>query len=239
MAVDPFGRALRDHSLGTQEEPLVQRDGDAAIDHPVGANYFGTRDVDRPGDAWLASWVDGPLLDAGAGVGRDALFFQGRVETVAIEVSEALVETMRDRGVDDARLGDLFDLPSSFPPDRFRSVIAIGTQVGLVGSMAGLGALLDDLALVTDSAGTVVFDNLDPTHPSAPDLLGFRPSEAPGLARRSFHFEYAGEVGPTLELLLFGPDRLREAMAGTDWRLADVLRGPREGPHYLAALTRT
>jgi len=79
MAGDPFGRALRDHYHGDREAPLVQRDGPQSREHPVEQFYF--RAFPGEGDdlqrAWLASWLDGPLLDAGAGVGRHALLAYG------------------------------------------------------------------------------------------------------------------------------------------------------------------
>ncbi len=106
--------------------------------------------------------MDGSLLDMGAGAGRDALYYQERFETVAIEVSERLVEVMRDRGVNDARLADMFALRDHFDRDRFRSAHAIGTQVGLAGSMAGVRQFLDDLAFVTTPDATAVLDNYAP-----------------------------------------------------------------------------
>jgi len=47
---------------------------------------------------------------------------------------------MRDRGVVDVREGDMFALRDAFERDRFASALAIGTQIGLAGSMRGLSA---------------------------------------------------------------------------------------------------
>jgi len=44
---------------------------------------------------------------------------------------------MRDRGVVDVREGDMFALRDAFERDRFASALAIGTQIGLAGSMRG------------------------------------------------------------------------------------------------------
>jgi len=80
----------------------------------------------------------------------------------AVEVSDHLVETMRDRGVADARRGDMFSLREQFERDQFQSALAIGTQVGLAGSMQGLRRFLGDLAHVTTPDATAVFDGYDP-----------------------------------------------------------------------------
>jgi len=91
MSADPFSRAIRDCYLGEQDEPLIDRDGDETREHDIQGWYFDEHDQ----GAWRDSWLEGPLLDMGAGAGRDALYYQEQFETVAIEVSDHLVETVR------------------------------------------------------------------------------------------------------------------------------------------------
>ena len=237
---DPFGRAIRDFHRGERDEPLLQRGDGYAREHPIERFYFAGFDPgSSSGDAWLLDRLDldGPVLDAGAGAGRHALVLQERTGTVAVEPSQHLVTAMRERGVEDARLGDMFDLPSRFDRDRFRSALAIGTQLGLAGSMDGLRAFLSDLAHVTDPGGRAVLDCYDPDAAGASDLLGFREDPTPGLAHRVMHFEYEDDVGPTLHFRLFAPGRLREACTGSRWTVADVRYGE-EGVHYRAALEK-
>lgn len=232
MGSDPFGRAIRDHYLGEREEPLIDRDGDETREHAIERWYFGEYEP----DSWYENLVDGPLLDMGAGVGRDVLYFQERFEAVGIEVSEHLVETMRDRGVEDARLADMFSLRDHFERDRFRSAIANGTQVGLAGSMAGVRQFLADLAHVTTPDATAVLDNYAPEKEATAEAFAYREDPAPGLAYRVFHCEYEGEVGRTLVFRLFSTDRLREAAIGTPWTVAEVRYGPDEAPNQWAAV---
>jgi SAM-dependent methyltransferase len=240
-APDPFGRAIRDFSRGAQDEPLYQCGDGSGHDreHPIGAFYFGEFDAQTEANGWLLDHLDlgGPVLDMGAGAGRHALYLQERIETVAVDPSEHLVATMRERGVVDARVGDMFELDPQFERDRFRSALAIGTQLGLAGSMDGLRAFLADLAHVTDAGGRAVLDCYDPEATGASDLLGFREDPTPGLAHRVMHFEYEGDVGPTLHFRLFAPHRLREACIGTRWAVTDVRYGD-EGVHYRAAFEK-
>lgn len=234
---DAFGRAVRDHHLGERTEPLVQRDGEETEEHPIEQFYFEEFDLDEH-TQWLESWLDGPLLDLGAGTGKHALYFQERFETVAIEVSDALVETMRDRGVADARRGDMFELRGQFERDRFGSALAIGTQLCLAGSMDGLRAFLADLSSVTTPNASAVVHSYDPTVAETSEMLGYRSDPAPGLAHRVMSFEYEGERDEILSFRLFSPDRLREATVGTDWTVVDTTRPHWEGG-YRAALTKT
>lgn len=231
---DPFGRAIREFHEGEQVEPLVQRDGEVTLDHPIEEFYFG----DASGDAAeLLEHLDGPVLDLGCGAGRHALALQERVETVAVDVSEHLVAVARDRGVDDARVADMFALREAFPADRFRGVLSHGTQIGLAGSMDGLRAFLVDLAHVTTGDARAAVDGYDPDHPAAAELLGYRADPARGLAHRVLQFEYEGELGEPLCFRLFSPERLREAAAPTPWRVARV-EPDEEGSHYRAILAK-
>ena len=234
---EPFGRAVRDHHRGERDEPLIQRDGEETREHPIEQFYFTEFTAESETGRWLESYLDGPLLDLGAGAGRHALYFQAEFETVAIEVSEHLVATMRDRGVADAREGDMFALRETFERDRFQSALAIGTQLGLAGSMDGLRRFLGDLAHVTAPDGTAVVDCYDPARIEEGELLGYRPDPTPGQAARVMTFEYEEELSETLLFRLFGPDRIREAAVGTDWRVADICYGD-DGPHYRAALEK-
>jgi len=134
---DAFGRAIRDHHRGDRTDPLLRGDGEETREHPIEAFYFDAFDPESDAGSRVASRLEGPLVDLGAGAGRHALAFQERVETVAVEASPALVETMWDRGVADAREGDMFAFREAFERDRFASALAIGTQIGLAGSMRG------------------------------------------------------------------------------------------------------
>ncbi|WP_135829270.1 methyltransferase domain-containing protein [Halorussus halobius] len=234
---DPFGRAIRDFHRGEQDEPLVQRDGEWTREHPIEEFYFSGFDADDPDGRWVASRLDGPLLDMGAGAGRHALYFQEQFETVAVEVSDHLVETMRERGVRDARRADMFALRESFDRDRFGAALAVGTQMGLAGSMDGLRRFLSDLAHVTTDDATAVLDCYDPAGAAEVEMLGYRADPTPGLGYRVMYFEYEGDVGDVLLFRLFSPDRVRAAAVATDWSVADV-RYDAEEVHYRVALTK-
>ncbi len=235
---DPFGRALLDHARGERTAPLWQIDGPQEREHPIEEYYFGTRTPETDSTAWLTDWIEGPTLDMGAGVGRDALFFQQRMETVALEVSPHLVTAMAERGVETPREGDMFSLRETFDRDRFRSVFAVGTQLGLAGSTTGLCSFLTDLAYVTTPDATAVVDNYNPVPDGTDQLLGYRHDPTPGVAFRVMHFRYETDRANTLLFRLFSPDRLREATVHTPWTVRDVRVRHETSNHYQAALAK-
>lgn len=236
---DPLGRAMYDHATDVEAGELVYRDGTDVESHDVPNTYF------SPPSTWDPKWrrrlskLDGPVLDAGCGVGTNARWLEaGGREVVAIDVSPNAVRAARERGVQDVRVMDLFDL--DFPAERFRSLLAKGTQLGLAGSLPGVRATLSDLAVVTDDAGVAIVDSYDPIELDRESFIGYRSDPRDGVARRTFHFEYRRpdgdrEVGRSLSFVLFGPDRLRDALVGTPWNFAEVW--PQEA-YYRAKLTK-
>lgn len=233
---DPYGRAILDHHRGERTTPLWQLDGDDRVKHPVERFYFDERDADSEWTAWFESQFTGPHLDMGAGAGRDALYYQRRFETVAIEVSEHLVTVLDERGVADARQADMFDLQATFDANRFRSAQAFGTQTTLAFDDIQLRRFLDDLAVVTTPDGTAVLDAYDPESDAASDLLGYRGTPESGVAYRVFHFEYGDDVGDTLLFRLLSPERLGTVCRETPWTVSDVRYATDH--HYNAVLEK-
>lgn len=233
---DAFGQALLDHYLGRREQPLLQRDGTHTLVHRIDEYYF--RDFEQvPDPEWLEGWLTGPLLDMGAGAGRDSLHFQNRFETMALEISESLVTLLRNRGVKEVCHGDMFNLTDHFERRRFRSALGVGIQVGQSRSMEGLRVFLEDLAAVTTADATAVVDGYDPNREGADEMLGYREDATPGLAFRVLHYQYGDIVGKNRLFRLFSPERFREATTGTDWTVVD-LRYPHDTYHYRIALEK-
>lgn len=239
---DALGRAILDYQRGNLQGECLFRDGDETKDANLHDFYFTGPDDWSADMLSLLESLDSPILDAGCAAGKYARWLQDDHEIVAIDVSPGAVTAARERGVNDVREMDMFDM--AFPRDRFRTAFVVGTQSGLAGSMAGIRESLGDLAFVTDSEGTAIVDSYDPTQLTPDDLFGYRPDPRQGLARRAFHFEYIRQptdgdderiVGPTLDFVLFSPERLEEATIGTPWHLDHVRPG--EG-YYKAVLEK-
>ncbi len=242
---DPLGRAMYDYQRG-DPGTLTYRDGAAVRDGHVEEYYF------QPPSEWADATVsllerlaaaDGPVLDVGCGAGQHTLWWQERgVDVVGVDVSPWAVAAARERGVEAVSVADMFTLP--FDRDAFGGLYAGGTQLGLAGSLTGIGDLLAEFARVTDGEAVAVVDNYDPTDLEE-SFFGYRPDPREGVAHRCFHFEYEFEtdegertraVGKSLHFLLCSSDRLREAAIATPWTVRDVVGG--DG-HYRAVLTKS
>lgn len=214
---DPFAQALYDYHFDEMQGPLVYRRGEETKE--VGIDFY--FDVVGGDGSWLESYLDGPLLDMGAGAGRHSLHFQDQFETVAIEQNELLVEVLRDRGVKDARRADMFDLRETFEENRFESAIAFGTQVSLSRSMQGLTQFLNGLATVTTANATAIVDGYDPEKEETKAKLDYYDDPSDGLGYRLLQMEYDGTLGEPWLYRLFTPDRFRDATENTDWEVTE------------------
>ncbi|MFB6228216.1 MAG: class I SAM-dependent methyltransferase [Halobacteriales archaeon] len=231
---DPLGRAMFDYQQGQYERgDLRYVDGERTEIGHVQEYYFGDPfdlgEIVRERDRFLR----GPVLDVGCGAGRDAIRLQQDHRTLAIDVSPHAVQAARDRGVRNAAVMDMFDL--GVPDGSFGSVCALGTQIGIAGSLPGIAGVLAEFGRVVGGGGHVAVDAHDPTAGETP--FGYRPDARAGLARRAFHFEYGDLTGRTLEFLLLSPDRFREAATAAGWTVRDVLRKQGAG-HYVVLLER-
>ncbi len=234
--MDAFGHALLDHYHGSRSNPLYQRDGSKKYQHRIEEYYFREFRT-QPGADWIASHVEGPLLDVGAGAGRDTLHFQETSETTALEISPPLIHLLKDRDVRNVCHGDMFSLTDLFSPNQFHSILINGTQIGLVKSRHGLRKFLDDLGQITQSPATIVFDCYDPMIESAEQMLGFRSDPTPGLGFRVYHYEYEGMIGSTLLFRLFSLEQLQTTLTDTEWSI-DAYQRPHDTYHTQIALTK-
>lgn len=91
------------------------------------------------------------VLDIGAGVGAHALVLQARGhEVTALDLIPEAVRIMRERGVEDARTGTLFELP---PAKVYDTVILLMNGSMIAETLSGLDRLLSAAAAVLDPGG--------------------------------------------------------------------------------------
>lgn len=159
---DAWGRALRDHHRGVWTPmPELEVEGGAVGDamHP---EWFFRRF--EQWDWWeqqlLPLAAQGPALDLGAGAGRASLWLQEQgIAVTAVDSSPGAVATCRDRGVADARLGDLNDPPTD---QLWRAVFLLCGNLGLGGTWDGIRRLLRRIAELSAPDAIVVADTVEP-----------------------------------------------------------------------------
>jgi len=229
----PLGHALADVHAGDRSATLRVR-SDVWEDEVVPAiDYYRPLDVELPVlERRALSRCRGRVLDAGAGAGRHALELQARgLDVVAVDVSPEAVAVMRDRGVRDARVTDVFDLVD----ERFDTVLMLMHGLGIVGTLAHLDLFLRRVDELLTPDGQLLADSAD-LAVAVGRVAAATLADATSHGEVEFQVTYRNLVGRPYPWLFVGP-RVLADMAHRAGLACDVLaRGA--GGGYLARITR-
>lgn len=103
--------------------------------------------------------AQGRILDVGAGSGCHALALQEMGKDVcAIDVSPLSVEVMKQRGVNDARLINLFD--ETFR-ESFDTVLMLMNGSGIIGKLSNMPAFFQRMKQILRPEGSIYMDSSD------------------------------------------------------------------------------
>jgi len=233
----PLGRALLDYHHGTTTARIVVHT-DLWEDEATPVDEFYRPDhLELPElEIRAIALCRGRVLDLGAGAGRHALELQCRGHRVtALDVAPEAVAIMRERGVRDARSGDL----DAVTGEVFDTILLLMHGIGLVGTLAGLDAFFQRVSPHLAKDGQIVCDSAD--------LSLVMPSEwqahqddcddrARYLGEVEFRLSYAGQEGIPYRWLFVDPETLGRAADTAGWTCQVVARGARGA--FLACLTR-
>ena len=177
----------------------------------------------------------GRTLDLGAGAGRHALELQRRGHAVtALDVAAEAVEVMRDRGVKDARCGDL----DAVRDEHFDTILLLMHGIGLVGDLAGLAHFLKHAAERLNVEGRIVCDSADlelVVGPKQQEILDRPGAGGRYLGEVEFRLTYDDLEGDPYRWLFVDPRTLASIAEEAGLRCQVVARGARGA--YLACIS--
>jgi len=236
QADDAFGEMVWDyyHDALTERPQYRRDDGDRTDAHLD--VYFSDP------ESWPADYrnaltsLDGPVLDAGCGPGKNAIAFQERdTEVFAIDRSPGAIAVARERGVAHAAVMDI--RTASVLEDAFESVLVVGKQIAVGNSPSDLQATLDALAAATAPGGRLLADFNTPDRCVDSYLDAHRLDD--GIAYRRFRVEYDGLVGPWVDILLLEPAALEAIVEETAWEIVDIVGPAASESDYRVTFERT
>ena len=179
------------------------------------------------------------VLDIGAGVGAHALVLQARGhEVTALDLIPEAVRIMRERGVEDAREGTLFELR---PANIYDTVILLMNGSMIAETLAGLDRLLAAAATVLEPQGTLILDSTDLRDvgaTAADDDEGLESEDDdPYIGELHYQLSVGEQVGDVFPQLFVDPDTLDRRVRLAGWDMEVIWSGP--GGRYLARLLRS
>jgi SAM-dependent methyltransferase len=205
---------------------VIVRDEDGGEERTPASVFFRRPEEFSALDEAALALCRGRVLDVGAGAGCHSLALQARgVAVTALDVAPEAVEVMRQRGVRDARCGDIF----TFAGERFDTLLLLMNGIGLVGTIARLDWFLQDVPRLLAHGGQILLDSFDPGPPDTPHSDKY-------VGEMRFQLEYQDVRGAMYEFVFLDFETLRRHAETAGWRCESIWQED-EG-HYLAQLTR-
>lgn len=233
----PLGLAVRAFLDGELDAAVELTLEDGRLDALPAAALFRV-DGFPEAEATALALATGRVLDIGAGAGAHSLALQERdLAVTAIDVSPEAVEAMRERGVLDARIADIFHWSSGSV--RFDTIVLLMNGLGVAGDLVGLEALLGACRPLLAAGGSVLADGADL-------MATDEPREHALMARRTAAGRYRGEVryrarfgvveGTEFPWLFIDFETLETVADRVGWYAQAIFRDDDDGS-YLARLT--
>ncbi|MEX1654852.1 class I SAM-dependent methyltransferase [Streptomyces pseudovenezuelae] len=170
--------------------------------------------------------LEGPVLDVGAGGGRHGAYLARRsVQVTALDTSELALDICRNNGVPEAVCGDVTEVEHLLrerPP--FRTVLLLGNNVGLLGSVGRGKDVLRQLHAVTSADAVIVAEGRRPAVATAENRAYAEHNLARGAlpGELVMRLRYGTTATDWFPYLFCGPEDLERIAVAAGWRLRDV-----------------
>jgi len=229
-AMAPLASALATHLRdGTPVEVEFRRDDGLWYSQST-IEFFDVPEWVQDIEKIALDLAEGPVLDAGAGIGRHTLELQQRgLEVTAVDVHPEFVQIMRDQGVADARIMDVRNLSTG----DWRTVYFLMETIGLAETVEGLGQLLRHLKDLVVADGQIILDS------EAVVIDGDTDDTRDGNQYEgevSMQMRFGDVTGPAFRWLYIDSETLVEVAADNGWHAHIAVIEPETG-HYLARLS--
>ncbi|SDC45596.1 class I SAM-dependent methyltransferase [Pedobacter soli] len=225
--MDVFGKALTDiYRTGEADILWLHNSYDEAEEMPL--EFFFRDDEDMPVlELQALHMCSGKVLDIGAGVGSHALLLQAfNIDVTAIDISEAAVNIMKDRGVKKALVQDIFTYQ-----EKFDTILMLMNGIGLTGTLPGFKDFLSKIKNLLNPGGQVIFDSSDIAY-----LYGDMPKpQNQYYGEVSYQYEYKGEKGNWFNWIYVDEETIKSIAAETGWHCEIIFDDGED--QYLVKLT--
>jgi SAM-dependent methyltransferase len=239
-SVDAFGEQLWSYyKTGTPQYEMIERDdGFIAIGASGPGLYFSSYDEWDALDRRVIAYARGRVLDIGCAAGRHALHLQRKgCDVTGIDNSPLSIRVARLRGLKKARVLPIEKI-GTFKPGSFETVILLGGNFGLFGSLPKARRILRYLQTIMTEDATIIARSRDPRHGGwvhrAYMARNRRKGRMPGQTRCRIRFRHF--VGNWLDYLFVSQRELRMILQGTGWVVSRFIDGKRGA--FVALLRR-
>ncbi len=156
---DPMGAAIADYFANHKADRLRVFSSSFDEDEIPVKDLFRTETNMPIIERTALQLAEGKILDVGAGSGCHALALQeARKKVCAIDISPLAVDVMKQRGVKDARLINLFDKTFS---EQFDTILLLMNGSGIIGKIENLPDFFLKMKQLLTPNGFILLDSSD------------------------------------------------------------------------------
>jgi len=218
---DALGHAMLDYLNGIMSYEIVERD-DGYIQPEVGAKvYFRTYREWSIIERKASRYIKGRILDVGCGAGRHALYFQEKGhEVLGIDNSPLAIEVCRKRGLKNAEAMSINQISSRL--GIFDTILMLGGNFGLFGSLEKAKLLLARFAKITSKTGRIIAISADPyqlEYLKQPNYIELNRERDRMSGQLRVRGRYKTYITPWFDFLLVSKDEMTHILDGTAWRI--------------------
>jgi SAM-dependent methyltransferase len=241
---DAYGHIIWNSFKGLTSFDVVERDdGYVNVDQNVKLYFAGYKDW-KEHEKRAIKLARGRVLDVGCGAGRILLYLQKNGHKVTgIDTSPLAIKVCKLRGAKDARIMAIEEI-GKFKPSSFDSVVMLGYNFGLFGSMKKAKYLLRAMYKITSDGAVIIAETRDPYLTDNPvhfqyHKMNKRRGRMPGQLRLRVRFmQYATDWH---DYLYVSKPEMKELLSDTGWRAKRFIdaEGHRENGLYIAIIAKT
>ncbi len=227
--VDIHGKALFDYFNHCDKGNLFLNTSYGAPEEMPFEVFFRNAEELSPLEEYAVSLCSGRILDAGAGVGSIALILQERgLDVVGLELSSALANIMKQRGLRQVVNEDIFNYKGS----GFDTILFLMNGIGLVGKLNRLPRFLEFMKHMLRPEGQLLFDSSNINY-----LYHDLPKPKDGYyGEIQYQYEYKSEKGDWFDWLYIDQGTLYTIAQDNGWNSQVIFED--EHDQYLARLTQ-
>lgn len=231
---DLFGQAILDYQTDNNPENLYTETSISELDvMPIDYLF---RDYDEMPlfEQKSLDLAKGRVLDVGAGAGSHSLYLQeNNIEVKAIDISPKAIEACKLRGVKNAEVINLLELPED---QKFDTILILMNGTGIFQNLFIIGAYLEKLKKLLTEQGQILIDGTDIIYMFDDDDDGGKwiPGDKNYYGEVDFVVHYKGTQDAPIEWLYLDFETLKNACEHHGLNCKQILK---EDNSYLARIT--
>lgn len=234
---DAYGQEILACYKGREVSEIVERD-DGYIDALSPRIYFSDYEDWPAIEQRAMEFVKERVLDIGCGAGRHSLYLQKKgLDVLGIDLSPLAIKVCRLRGLKNAKVMSIED--AEFKPGSFDTIIMMGNNFGLFGSLRKARRLLKKFHKMTSGGAVIIAATRDPyktDNPAHLEYHSFNRERGRMGGQVRIRIRYGRYATKWFDYLMVSKEEMEETLRGTGWKVKKFIES--EDSEYVVIIEK-